>query len=107
MTARARPHSHLALWLGAAAALLIVASFPLSSLAHQLTFGGVGQLLLMIPFAAVGALVASRQPRNPIGWLLLAIAVTASLRRRRRLLRSPCLPHRSSRAFLSRGSLSS
>ncbi len=78
MTARARPHSHLALWLGAAAALLIVASFPLSSLAHQLTFGGVGQLLLMIPFAAVGALVASRQPRNPIGWLLLAIAVTAS-----------------------------
>ena len=78
MTTRARPHSNLALWLGAAAALLIVASFPLSALAHQLTFGGVGQLLLMIPFAAVGALVASRQPRNPIGWLLLAIAVTAS-----------------------------
>ena len=68
----------VALGLGAAAALLIVASFPLSALAHQLTFGGVGQLLLMIPFAAVGALVASREPRNPIGWLLLAIAVTAS-----------------------------
>ncbi len=78
MTAGARPYSKLALWLGAAAAVLIVASFPLSALAHQLTFGGVGQLLLMIPFAAVGALVASRQPRNPIGWLLLAIAVTAS-----------------------------
>ena len=58
--------------------MLIAASFPLSALAHQLTFGGVGQLLLMIPFAAVGTLVASRQPRNPIGWLLLAIAVTAS-----------------------------
>jgi hypothetical protein len=68
----------LALALGGTAALLIVASFPLSALAHQLTFGGVGQSLLMIPFAAVGALVASRQPRNPIGWLLLAIAVTAS-----------------------------
>ena len=68
----------LALILGGVAALLIVASVPLSALAHQLTFGGVGQLLLMIPFAAVGALVASRQPRNPIGWLLLAIAVSAS-----------------------------
>jgi disulfide bond formation protein DsbB len=68
----------LALGLGAAAALLIVASIPLSALAHQLTFGAIGQLLLMIPFAAVGALVASRQPRNPIGWLLIAIAVTAS-----------------------------
>ena len=68
----------LAVFLGGFAALLIVASFPLSALAHQLTFGGVGQALLMIPFAAVGTLVASRQPRNPIGWLLLAIAVTAS-----------------------------
>jgi hypothetical protein len=74
----ARTARTLALWLGAAAAVLILASFPLSALAHQLTFGGVGQLLLMIPFAAVGALVASRQPRNPIGWLLLTIAVTAS-----------------------------
>jgi disulfide bond formation protein DsbB len=78
VTADTRPYSKLALWLGAVAAVLIVASFPLSALAHQLTFGGIGQLLLMIPFAAVGALVASREPRNPIGWLLLAIAVTAS-----------------------------
>ncbi len=69
--------SRLALLLGAVAALVIAASFPLSALAHQLTFGGVGQALLMIPFAAVGTLVASRQPQNPIGWLLLTIAVTA------------------------------
>jgi hypothetical protein len=27
-------------------------------------------------FAAVGALLAARQPRNPIGWLLLGVAVT-------------------------------
>ena len=71
--------SRLALLLGAVAALLFVASFPLSALAHQLTFGAIGQPLLMIPFAVVGTLVASRQPRNPIGWLLLAIAVTATM----------------------------
>ncbi len=71
--------SRLGLWLGGIAALLIAASFPLAALAHQLTFGGVGQALLMIPFAAVGALVASRQPRNPIGWLLLTIALSATL----------------------------
>lgn len=67
----------LALILGGVAALLIAASFPLSAVAHQLTFGGVGQSLLMIPFAAVGTLVASRQPRNPIGWLLLVTALTS------------------------------
>ena len=68
----------IALILGGVAAVLIVATFPLAAVAHQLTFGGVGQALLMIPFAAVGTLVASREPRNPIGWLLLTIAVTAS-----------------------------
>jgi hypothetical protein len=67
----------LALALGLLAALEIVGSVPLAAVAHQLTFGGVGQGLLMIPFAVVGTLVASRQPRNPIGWLLLAIALTS------------------------------
>jgi hypothetical protein len=57
--------------------VLIVASFPLAALAHQFTFGWLSQSLLMIPFAAVGTLVAARQPRNPIGWILLVIAVTA------------------------------
>ena len=70
--------SRLAVFLGGLAALLIVASVPLSALAHQLTFGGIGQGLLMIPFAVVGTLVASRQPRNPIGWILLTIAITAT-----------------------------
>jgi hypothetical protein len=70
--------SRLAVLLGAVAALLIAASIPLSAIAHQLTFGAIGQPLLMIPFAAVGALISSRQPRNPIGWILLVIALTAA-----------------------------
>jgi hypothetical protein len=70
--------SRLAVMFGAVTVLLIAASVPLAAVAHQLTFGDVGQALLMIPFAAVGALVASRQPRNPIGWLLLVTALTAT-----------------------------
>jgi hypothetical protein len=66
----------LALVLGGIALLLIGASFPLSALAHQ--FGVLGQSLLMTPFAAVGTLVAYRQPRNPIGWLLLVTALTSA-----------------------------
>jgi hypothetical protein len=34
--------------------------------------------LIAAPFAVVGALVASRRPRNPIGWLFLVFAVVAA-----------------------------
>jgi hypothetical protein len=34
--------------------------------------------LIAAPFAVVGALVASRRPRNPIGWLFLAFAFVAA-----------------------------
>jgi len=34
--------------------------------------------LIAAEFAVVGALVASRRPQNPIGWLFLAIAVVAT-----------------------------
>jgi hypothetical protein len=40
----------------------------------------VGPLLAMLSAATVGALVASRRPRHPVGWLLLgfALSLTAS-----------------------------
>jgi hypothetical protein len=60
--------------LGVVTALSLVAMIPLSLLAHQV-FNGVVPLVIGVPCAGVGMLVARRQPRNPIGWLFLAIAV--------------------------------
>jgi hypothetical protein len=60
--------------LGGLAALLLAAMIPLSFLAHQV-FNGVVPLVIGVPCAAVGVLVARRQPRNPIGWLFLVIAI--------------------------------
>ena len=66
--------------LGALALVLLTASLPLSSLSHQLTFndtsGGAGFTLF---FGGVGVVVARRQPRNPIGWLLIGVVVLVGL----------------------------
>ncbi|HEY5051512.1 MAG TPA: hypothetical protein VII50_11465 [Acidothermaceae bacterium] len=51
---------------------LLIGGFPLQKLAHQSLNAGN---LLMLPFALVGAIVAIRQPRNPIGWIMLALAM--------------------------------
>ena len=58
---------------GGLATLLAAAVIPLSILARQdpLTTAGV-QLGSMVPFAAVGLVVARH--RNPIGWLMIALA---------------------------------
>ena len=59
--------------------LLLAAMVPLAIMARQVSANSLF-LLLFLPFAAVGFLIASRQPRNPIGWimLLLALAFTVS-----------------------------
>jgi hypothetical protein len=59
--------------LGGLAALSFVAMIPLMLLAHQV-FNGLVALVIGVPCAVVGVLVARRQPRNPIGWLFLVIA---------------------------------
>jgi hypothetical protein len=60
------------------ALLLLIAAIPLSAAAHQLE-AGFRQVLLMLPFALVGVVVARRRPSNPIGWLMLLIAPVSTL----------------------------
>ncbi len=67
----ARPS--VALALGAVWSLLFAVSFPLAGAAHQISTATSGALLAS--FAAVGVLIAYRQPRNPIGWIMLAAAI--------------------------------
>jgi len=42
--------------------------------------GSTPLLAALLAFAVVGGLVASRQPRNPVGWLLLGVAVCMTVR---------------------------
>jgi hypothetical protein len=62
----------LAASLAGLAALLTAASFVLYALTHQgvLTNGGQN-VIEVLAFGIVGLVVASRRPRNPIGWLVL------------------------------------
>jgi hypothetical protein len=55
--------------------LLAAALIPLDVLARQNVLANAAQLAIGLPICAVGLIVARRQPGNPIGWLLLVIAV--------------------------------
>ena len=62
--------------LGALALVLLAAGIVLSALVHQLSILGSGPIIpIVVVYAGVGVVVARRQPRNPIGWLLLAILI--------------------------------
>jgi hypothetical protein len=65
----------LAVALGCLWLALLVAVLPLSALAGQFTVGSLS-LLVFVPFVAVGVLVAVRQPRNPIGWIMLFLPLS-------------------------------
>jgi hypothetical protein len=55
---------------------LFLAVLPLAAVTRNLTGSSVGASLPMVlPFGAVGLVVARRQPRNPVGWILLGFAV--------------------------------
>jgi hypothetical protein len=70
----------LAVALGAVTLGLGVASVVLDHLTHQAGTGGpaadaFATAAAIVPVAAVGTLLAARRPRNPIGWMLLAIGI--------------------------------
>jgi hypothetical protein len=57
-----------------------VASVVLDRLTHQTGTGGPAAdafitAVGVVPVTAVGALLAVRRPRNPIGWMLLVIVI--------------------------------
>jgi hypothetical protein len=60
---------------GALTLVLMLAEFPLSSLAHQSVNEGSGgaPIWLSAPFGLVGLVLAARKPRNPLGWLLVGL----------------------------------
>ena len=62
--------------LGILTVILLAVAIVLNALVHQLSFLGSGPILpTVLVYAAVGFLVARRQPRNPIGWILIIFIV--------------------------------
>jgi hypothetical protein len=61
---------------GSLTVLLAVAAAPLAAAGHQNPVTTATELLAVtLPFAAVGLFVAWRQPRNPVGWLMLCFGL--------------------------------
>ena len=46
---------------------------------HAVSEADLIDLILPIGFAIIGTLIASRQARNPIGWIFLGIAIIGAL----------------------------
>jgi hypothetical protein len=77
---RLRPPTFWSGALAVATALLAAATVVLSVLIRGgLLANAVQPLLVTVPFAAVGVVVARRQPRNPVGWVLAAVGVLVML----------------------------
>ena len=70
-----------ALILGGLVLVLMIADVPLAHLAHQSlnASGGSTPVWFSAAFGVVGLVVASRKPRNPLGWILLGGAAFGAL----------------------------
>jgi hypothetical protein len=69
----------LAMVLAALVVVLAAGFIPMLVVSHQRVSSSADQMAEFLPMAAVGLIVARRQPRNPIGWLLLITAANVFL----------------------------
>ena len=85
-----RAPAWLAWSLVALSVALLVGGIALSRVASStvpdLSFGGetddgsvIANLVTLLPFSVVGAIIASRHPRNAIGWIFCSVGVTIGL----------------------------
>jgi hypothetical protein len=71
--------SRVAWSLAALATLSLVTGLGLSIATGELASSAYLAFAIVAAFGVLGGLIASRHPRNPIGWLFCGIAVTGSL----------------------------
>ena len=66
--------------LGGFAVVVVAAGIALDVLGHEGDLGeSLGNLLIYVTLGAAGLVVARAQPRNPVGWLMLADALGLAL----------------------------
>jgi hypothetical protein len=61
--------------LGGAVLVLAVTAVALDALIGQLSIGIPAGLVIVLTFAAVGLVIARRQPANPIGWIMVVFTL--------------------------------
>ena len=71
--------SPLAAVLGALILALAAAAVPMGVAAHAHASDIAGNLALILSFGGVGVIIARRQPRNPVGWVMVAAAVSLAV----------------------------
>ena len=68
-----------ALALGIATIVLVLTAIAFTVADHRFSAGDGGSIVLVPGFGVVGLIVAWRQPRNPMGWVLLACALCLAM----------------------------